>query len=860
MNIIDEMAQDTLSDEYFHDLFIKAERIYCEKILQDDITCDIDYSEKELIDVLTFADILSLSSFAECKNLSLKIISCLNVKYNNNPKYNYFAKGIMLRFGNFPGYNIINDNNVKIDSIDIEIEKSAKKKINKDKNSEKIFTDSQKEVLDKLENKNHFSFSGPTSFGKSFILTAFINEIIINSSGTNFVFLVPTRALVSQTLKKLKDIAKMNNYVISASPDIPIVFRKQSNNYIFVFTPERLLHYFSNNANPNIEYVFVDEAQKIISNDTRSAIYYHAISIAERKSCKLFFASPNVKNTELFLKLFNKTIDESLSINESPVCQTRVFIDIINKDIKLFSDTGKIISMNYCLPTNLYELIKVVSKNIDKSPKSLIYCNTISDTFDCAINMAKYLQPSNSKALLNASNEIASFIHKDYYLVDLLKKGIGFHFGKLPQRVRDIIERLYEEGEIQYLFCTSTLLEGVNLPAQNIFILNNQIGNKDFKTIDFWNLAGRAGRLAKELCGNVICVRWIEKDGRWNTIKSQELIKNKDLEELDSEIITGKSNFYKNIYNVALDRPFTRKDISDEQRRLYNAYSNILINHYCDDSSSMLKNQFQHRIVDGSKELSKIKNDLEIPNRILTQFPLIKTKYQNDIWNFNDFLVLGDPNYENCLEALKWFYKIYHWDIEESGGRNPLVSSRDKSVLKHYASLMTDWMNSKSINEIVAKNIHNHIGRTIKLGYENNSVNIAFFDINNKEHLNVVINKTISEIDTIVRFTLKTYFENYYSILENKFGKSNTSQNWSLYMEHGTKNIRLIEIQSLGIPRHLSKYFETNYLDFLTFNDQDELVSIDFDGIREKVKSIDKNAKSAECVELIEVLENNNLL
>ena len=79
-------------------------------------------------------------------------------------------------------------------------------------------------------------------------------------------------------------------------------------------------------------------------------------------------------------------------------------------------------------------------------------------------------------------------------------------------------------------------------------------------------------------------------------------------------------------------------------------------------------------------------------------------------------------------------------------------------------------------------------------------------------------------------------------------------------MEHGTKNIRLIEIQSLGIPRHLSKYFETNYLDFLTFNDQDELVSIDFDGIREKVKSIDKNAKSAECVELIEVLENNNLL
>ena len=43
------------------------------------------------------------------------------------------------------------------------------------------------------------------------------------------------------------------------------------------------------------------------------------------------------------------------------------------------------------------------------------------------------------------------------------------------------------------MFCTSTLLEGVNLPAKNIFIFSNAIGNSKFSDVDFWNLAGRAG-------------------------------------------------------------------------------------------------------------------------------------------------------------------------------------------------------------------------------------------------------------------------------------------------------------------------------------------------------------------------------
>lgn len=864
MNIIDEMANEALSDNYFLNLFHSAETIYWNRIVSPMNYNNNYFTDEEYNDILTFADILSLSSTAEHRNLSLKIISCLKCTYENDPKFQYYAKGIMIRLGNFPGYNLIsaNTDNDRSDlTLDISIEKQFKEQINKDTYSEKIFTDAQYFMLEELLDKNHFSFSGPTSFGKSFILTSFIKNLIMNNKrGLNIVFLVPTRALVSQTLKKFKHVVDdMDGYFLSSSPDIPALLRKRNSHYIFVFTPERLLHYFSVSDNPSIEYVFVDEAQKVLSDDTRSVVYYHAISLAERKSCKLFFSSPNIENVDIFLKLFNKTSDETKTILETPVCQSRVFVDMLSKKIKLFSDIETVTTMDYNLPDSLPALIQCISENVNVSnPKSLIYCNTIDDTIECAKQMSAHLPKGSSKALGEAADEVAKFIHKDYYLVDLIRKGVGFHFGKLPQRVRDIVERLYENGDIHYLFCTSTLLEGVNLPAQNIFILNNQIGNKNLQSIDFWNLAGRAGRLAKELCGNVFCVRWTNKEGRWNSDESIEIIKNKKLESINTDVISGKSNFYKNILRAAEGKPFTRKNVTETKRRVYNSFSNVLISHFFDDQPSLLRNEFQKKEPDGVKKLMNIEKGLSIPSHILSRFPLIKVKYQNDIWESPLATpVLDTPTYDNCLNMLNLLFDLYHWDIEESGGRNPLFPSRNRNYIKHYASLMTDWINSKSINEIINQTLFNHKGRKIPVGYlPSGQINLVPFEPNNKNHINIVINKTISEIDTVIRFTLKNYFENYYCILETRDGKENCGEDWAMYMEHGTTKKELIEIQKLGIPRHLSKLFYDDFKNYCEYGNNGELISLDLSQIYEKLKSTQKS----EYKELIDSLEDNYIL
>ena len=63
-----------------------------------------------------------------------------------------------------------------------------------------------------------------------------------------------------------------------------------------------------------------------------------------------------------------------------------------------------------------------------------------------------------------------------------------------------------KQGQIKVIFCTSTLLRGVNLPATNLFIMSHKNGTRILSAVDFRNLVGRVGRLGITLNGNAFLV------------------------------------------------------------------------------------------------------------------------------------------------------------------------------------------------------------------------------------------------------------------------------------------------------------------------------------------------------------------
>ena len=80
-----------------------------------------------------------------------------------------------------------------------------------------------------------------------------------------------------------------------------------------------------------------------------------------------------------------------------------------------------------------------------------------------------------------------------------MKRGIVIHHGSIPLKARLIIEEFVNGHHAKICFSTSTLIQGINMPFDIVWINNFSFtGNEDQKTLNLKNLIGRAGRTTIE--------------------------------------------------------------------------------------------------------------------------------------------------------------------------------------------------------------------------------------------------------------------------------------------------------------------------------------------------------------------------
>ena len=204
----------------------------------------------------------------------------------------------------------------------------------------------QKEIYDHLDDLA-FSYSGPTSLGKSLIMRMFIKNKIVNGFKGNFAILVPTKALISEISiniinQDLKEELKNQNYKVVTSGN-SLFFKQNNINYIFVMTPERLLYTLMSFPQIAIDYLFIDEAHKIGEMDGRSTFYFKVTDMLLQKDKKphIILASPNIPNPEEYLKIIpNNQILKSdyLRTLFTPVCQMKYVLDIKDHEFKIYNE------------------------------------------------------------------------------------------------------------------------------------------------------------------------------------------------------------------------------------------------------------------------------------------------------------------------------------------------------------------------------------------------------------------------------------------------------------------------------------------------------------------------------------------
>lgn len=821
MMVLEKLAADAYGDAYFKELHDKAHYLLFGTLFQEQNI--IFLSQRELIHLLRFCDILSNSKEAKYRNLSYKIITLLHPFYEEDSFYQMVSTAVLNKLGNFPSLKLLKYHTSL--PLDREIEKEIKKIFHKVDDFEGIFlTDHQFQLYKKMQGSDSFSFSGPTSMGKSFMMKITIADLIRRDEKPNIAIIVPTRALIHQFAAEikaeLKELIEKYGYSIITSGNLEGIEIGDSH-LIMVLTPERLLAYLSDNSYPVVDTLFIDEAHKLAQGqDTRSVTLYTAIerAIYVNRNIKFFFASPNVTNPEVFLQLFNRNKEQIFYSNESPVAQQLFYIDLIESKVIHYTEYE---SKNYC-PEILEGKDSLGMVNaLSKDQSNIIYCNSIRNTVEKAIQFSErfgvQLSQKEKEKIKEVIETIKKAVHPDYFLIDCLKSGVGYHFGNLPQIIRHNIEGLFKEGVIKYLFCTSTLLEGVNLPAKNVFILQNKNGRRKFEKVDFWNLAGRAGRLKYELSGNIYCIR--EEKNSWKKI--DELIKNKEQILLKPTVSNNIETKIKQI-EAAIENKQIETTNTAEKEIIYYLANIISIDTlelptgYKTPIILKLLQKNEQKILDLAQ--NRIKN-ITVPKYILKTNQLIdviqqESAYQNIIKNKGNLKLITFPttvNYGNCLAILENFHTFYQW-----GEYEPKLINRNS--LRYYALLMNRWINGTSLSELISDRIL-YFSKNNKSIYEykDNKREIVKFIKSNKWHVNILINDLIREIEEILRFQILKYVNHYYLMLQEVLGKDNAGLNWGNFIEYGTRSNSEITLQNLGLSRHVANYLLRNYPQYFKF-------------------------------------------
>lgn len=659
---------------------------------------------------LRFADILSKSAnnpnAEKHKTWAQEIVALLNAIYPNTAKIKAYATSILANIGNYRGLQLISTKYKSTSFFDELYSKFDMEYLSIPYQENKYFFHSQKEIYNHLDDQS-FSYSGPTSMGKSLLMRMFIKDKILNGFEGNFAILVPTKALITEITTSIctdlkEDLAKYKYKVVNSGNSL---FLKQDGyRYIFVLTPERLLYTLISFPDISIDYLFIDEAHKISEKDGRSAFYYKVADMLSERAVKphVIFASPNIPNPGKYLKILPYSNDEHhgfLATSFSPVSQMKYLIDLVSNDISIYNGHSDEFQHLFSIKLHPIEPFDMVSAIIKQDPKkqNIVYCGGKDKTIDMAIAYARSLPPLNNPKLNELSKEIKNEIHNNYYLAELIRRGVAYHIGYLPLYIRTTIEKLYRERLITTLFCTSTLIEGVNLPADNLFVLSYRNGQSNMSPVEFKNLLGRVGRIEYNLYGNVFIIRnktISEKNAKElirNDVPDQELSIKKVLDDSTKEYIINCLSEGNLEFEQFASEP--------ETYSLIRKTGLMLLRDITKGKSSVIKTEFDGLLKDNHIQAIKdhfVKPDEKAPkpdddiNVSLDQNINLRNAISRGLTY--PTIVNGMFDHNDIVTFLNKLHSVFKWDVYEK------ETLGNKEKLKWYAVILSQWMEGMGLS------------------------------------------------------------------------------------------------------------------------------------------------------------------
>lgn len=764
-----------------------------------------DHGERDSFDLdaltrlLESATTLASSSCPDHREAAFRIVVAASEWAGEAlPGINYVTLLSMSRLGNFPAMDYAR-RRFGISEEALPARELAENALRIEQNvvrfgrGEVILTNFQKRLWDELNASDTLGISAPTSAGKSFVLQGYARACLSDGRAQCVAFVVPSRALINQVSDDVSEWlgeeeldVELVTTPISRDTQLP-------SHALYVLTQERLQLLQIAHQELKIDVMFVDEAQSLGSGP-RGVLLSSVVEEALRRnhSMKLFFAGPNLSDPGSVASMFGRDV-RSIETQEASVVQNIFFVDVSDEHphkakLSVLLETKKVfiteIETDQPLTDHKSKLINIALR-VGAGGQSLLYAMGPKECEDIAIGLSDEEDITPTPDQEELSSFIKDAVHPNFYLAQAVERGVGYHYGRMPSLVRKAIEDAVAEGLIQYLVTTSTLLYGVNLPARNLFLHNPKTGqNQPISPTDFWNLAGRVGRLGKEFSGNIFLVDY----GLWENDPMTGPKEKAVIPTLVRHVVDETDNLVDYIRDPDVKPP---RDEADEYENSFTRLTQSFIAGELEETLTRAGlEEGDPRRDNIAAAIASAIQDKNINFNTLSKSPTVSIHRQQCLYDrlYASFRKKGagyvlpkHPMDGKAYEALLGCIKRCHDEVMK-------YNKSDKSHL-YIAQLALKWMRGQPLPMI--------IDGSFKFSEERGK----------KPSWPSVIRSVMQEIESDLRFKYVRLFSCYNAVLEQVFIDNKRPDLVAsipaipLYLEVGACSITMMSFMGLGLSR-----------------------------------------------------------
>jgi hypothetical protein len=604
-----------------------------------------------------------------------------------------------------------------------------------------LLTMPQKRIWDKMEGYPALGISAPTSAGKSFVITLKCVDLLLKKPGV-IVYVVPTLSLVSQVSldfhRQLREFG-ITEYQIKTTYNLV----ESDHKTIYIFTQEKAMAAFSQEKQPfaNIRALVIDEIQNIervaAEDDQRAKRLYDAITEFRHQSNidHIVISGPRISGLKtLGVEMFGVET-ESEEILSSPVASLTYSIYRKRKNVYLFRQYSDLLSDPLEIEVSaitdwrwfgqasytddFHHFLTGLLNRFGDDAVNIVFSPTAAQARKTALQ----LYPNNSLdrnvenvKLDSLVKYLKDTVHEKYDLCQALEHGVAYHHGKVPPHARRLLEYAIKEKLVRNVVCTTTLMQGVNLPAQNIFIRTPKLFvtkrngyDAALTNYELANLRGRAGRLFKDLLGRAFV---IEENSFVQEAEQSELMFRDEYKELRSGYGATFLQHQDEVETALVEN--SRPDLEVKDYAYITTYIRQTILRFGDRAEDRLRTVGIYidsdLRINIQESLSKIEVDPEtcLRNRYWDPFDLdeiFRTRA-----TFRVPTSPGDFNFSDALTQLLIrmrdafpYYCERYFKVPDSEG-----------MTKHFAILASEWLKEKPLVEILRSSYYDGAERIEK--------------------------------------------------------------------------------------------------------------------------------------------------